>query len=145
MDHAAVQRWVEGYERAWRTAGTDELSRLFAPEATYLVSPWARPVEGLAAIGELWESERDSADEAFTMTSDIVAVDGATAVVRLAVDYGDPGGRRWRDLWVLRFDDDGRCTAFEEWPFAPGQDDGHGPAGGTDTHGSGSRRTGGSD
>ena len=79
------------------------------------------------------------------MTSDIVAVDGATAVVRLAVDYGDPGGRRWRDLWVLRFDDDGRCSAFEEWPFAPGQDDGHGPAGGTDTQGSGSPRAGGSD
>jgi hypothetical protein len=32
---------------------------------------------------------------------------------------------RWLDLWVLRFDDAGRCTAFEEWPFAPGQADGH--------------------
>ena len=32
---------------------------------------------------------------------------------------------RWRDLWVLRFDDDGRCRAFEEWPFAPDQPDGH--------------------
>jgi SnoaL-like domain len=145
MDHAAVQRWVEGYERAWRTAGTDELSQLFAPEATYLVSPWARPVDGLAEIGDLWEREREGADEAFTMTSDIVAVDGDTAVVRIAVAYGDPGGRRWRDLWVLRFDGDGRCTAFEEWPFTPGQDDGHGLAAGTDTQGSGSPRAGGSD
>jgi hypothetical protein len=33
---------------------------------------------------------------------------------------------RWRDLWVLRFDADGRCTAFEEWPFVPDQPDGHG-------------------
>ena len=144
MEHAVVQRWVEGYERAWRTAGTDDLSRLFGPDATYLVSPWARPVEGLAAIRELWESERDGA-EAFTMTSDIVAIDGDTAVVRVAVAYGEPGGRRWRDLWVLRFDDDGRCVAFEEWPFAPGQDDGHGPAGGTATGGAESPRPGGSD
>jgi len=138
MDHAAVHRWVEVYERAWRTAGTDDLLRLFAPDATYQVSPWARPVEGLAAIRDLWESERDGADEAFTMANDIVAVEGNTAVVRIAVAYGDPDGSRWRDLWVLRFDDDARCVAFEEWPFAPGQADGHGPPGG-------SPRAGGSD
>lgn len=135
MERAAVVRWVEGYERAWRSAGTGHLSRLFTPDATYLVSPWARPVEGLAAISELWESERDGVDESFTMASEIVAVDGDTAVVRVAVSYGPPDGRRWRDLWVVRFDDGGRCAAFEEWPFAPGQDDGHGgppPDGGSD-------------
>jgi SnoaL-like domain len=142
MEHAAVQRWVEGYERAWRTAGTDDLSRLFAPEATYRVSPWAQPVQGLTAIRTLWESERDGADEPFTMTSDIVAVERDTAVVRVAVAYGAPDGGRWRDLWVLQFDADGRCTAFEEWPFAPGQDDGHGAPGGSATGGAGSPRAG---
>lgn len=126
MDRDAVQRWVDRYEGAWRTPGTDELGRLFADDATYRVSPWARPVEGLAAIAALWEDEREGPDEPFTMASEVVAVDGDTAVVRLAVDYLRPGGTRWRDLWVLRFDADGRCVAFEEWPFAPGQDDGHG-------------------
>lgn len=126
MERETVQRWVEGYERAWRTEGSDGLSQLFAPGATYQVSPWARPIQGLAAIRALWESEREGADEAFTLTSDVVAVDGSTAVVRIAVAYGDPRSGRWRDLWVLRFDDDGRCAAFEEWPFAPAQDDGHG-------------------
>jgi hypothetical protein len=74
----------------------------------------------------MWEAERDGPEEAFTMTSEVVAVDGDTAVVRVAVDYGQPEPRRWRDLWVARFDADGRCTAFEEWPFAPTQPDGHG-------------------
>lgn len=129
VDRATVQRWVEGYERAWRSVGTEDLSQLFASRATYLVSPWARPVEGLEAIRELWEDERDGPDEPFTMTSEVVAVDGDTAVVRVAVDYGAPGASRWRDLWVLSFADDGRCAAFEEWPFAPGQEDGHGGSG----------------
>jgi hypothetical protein len=25
----------------------------------------------------------------------------------------------WRDLWVIRFDQDGRCVEFVEWPIAP--------------------------
>ncbi|WP_327035397.1 hypothetical protein [Micromonospora ureilytica] len=29
--------------------------------------------------------------------------------------------QEYRDLWVMRFADDGRCRSFEEWPFWPGQ------------------------
>jgi hypothetical protein len=100
VDRAHVDSWVAGYEAAWRTAGTD-------------------------ALAGLWERERDGPDEPFTLESEIVAVDGDTAVVRLAVDYGRASGGRWRDLWVLRFAADGRVRSFEEWPFAPGQPDGH--------------------
>ncbi|GAB2702799.1 YybH family protein [Nocardia thraciensis] len=124
MDRTAVETWVEGYERAWRTRGTERLGELFAPDAGYLVSPWARPITDAAALAEFWEQGRDGPDEPFTMAYWIVAVDGDTAVVRVEVEYarGDPS--RWRDLWVLRFDAAGRCVWFEEWPFAPGQEDG---------------------
>lgn len=122
--HAATQAWVRSYEQLWRTPGTDRLAELFAPDATYRTSPWADPVTGLPAIAEFWEAGRDGPDETFTMDAQVVAVDGPTAVVRVSVDYD--GGDRWRDLWVLTFDDDGRCTAFEEWPFAPRQPDGQG-------------------
>jgi SnoaL-like domain len=128
MDRSDVERWVDGYERAWRTAGTDELGDLFSPNASYLPSPWAPPVEGLEAITGFWEDEREGPDEPFTMAREILAVDGATAVVRVSVDYGGEGAtaaQRWRDLWIMRFDDDGRCVAFEEWPFAPQQRNGH--------------------
>jgi hypothetical protein len=125
MDRAQVERWVAGYETAWRTPGTEVLGELFSDGATYLPSPWADPLEGLPALAEWWDAGRDGPDEAFTMTSEIVAVDGDTAVVRVAVDYGAPDPQRWRDLWVLRFGADGRCAGFEEWPFAPDQPDGH--------------------
>jgi ketosteroid isomerase-like protein len=132
VDRSEVERWVEGYERAWRTAGTDGLAELFSPDAAYLPSPWAAPVQGLAAIARLWDEERKGPDEPFTMTREVIAVDGMTAVVRVSVDYGETQtttGRRWRDLWVVRFETDGRCVAFEEWPFTPGQGDGHGQPG----------------
>jgi hypothetical protein len=120
MDRAAVEEWVRRYEELWRTPGTDRLDELFAPGATYLTSPWAEPVPDLAAF---WEAERVSADEGFSTSSEVVAVDGTTAVVRVAVDYDT--GKRWRDLWLVTLDDEGRCTAFEEWPFAPSQPDEH--------------------
>ena len=123
-NRAAVETWVRGYERLWRTAGTEGLAELFSADASYLTSPWASPVVGLPALAEFWEDGRDGPDESFTMTSEVLAVDGPTAVVRVSVEYDAPDGR-WRDLWLLTFDDGGRCVAFEEWPFAPRQSNGH--------------------
>jgi ketosteroid isomerase-like protein len=125
MDRRAVEQWVARYERLWRTPGTDGLVDLFLPDATYVPSPWAQPIEGMGEVAQFWDAERDGADEEFTLSSDVVAVDGGTAVVRVFVEYGAPRNTRWRDLWVIRFAGDGRCSSFEEWPFAPGQPDGH--------------------
>lgn len=123
MDRAEVEAWITGYERAWRSAGVDQLEALFTADAAYLPSPWSRPVTGLDAIGRFWEAERDGPDERFSLTSEVLAVEGDVAVARVEVDYAN--GSRWRDLWIMRFASDGRCSAFEEWPFAPNQPDGH--------------------
>jgi ketosteroid isomerase-like protein len=118
-DRAMVSRWLAGYEAAWRAPGTEGLAAIFTDDARYLQSPYEEPVVGLDAIGEMWQRERDSPDEVFTLATEIVAVDGDTAVVRAEVRYGDPVHQEYRDLWVLRLGDEGRCSWFEEWPFWP--------------------------
>jgi hypothetical protein len=120
-DRAAVNRWLAGYEAAWRAPGTAALAGLFTAGASYLQSPYAAPVTGLDAIGEMWEAERQGPDEVFSLATGILAVDGPVAVVRAEVRYGEPARQEYRDLWVIRFDDDGRCAWFEEWPFWPEQ------------------------
>ena len=122
-DRSAVNDWLARYERAWRSPGTAALDELFGDGVIYVASPWASPILGLESLRRFWDAARDGPDEGFRMTSEIVAVDGATAVVRVHVDYDD--GQRWRDLWVLTLDDQDRCERFEEWPFAPDRDDGH--------------------
>lgn len=119
MDRTRVSDWIAGYERAWRSPGTDALADLFTADATYAQGPYHDPVVGLAAIAAMWDAERDGPDEVFTLTSEVVAVDGDTAVARLEVRYGDPVVQEYRDLWVMRFAADGRCAGFEEWPFWP--------------------------
>ncbi len=107
-DHVA--RWLEGYEEAWRTPGSDRLAELFTPDVSYTTSPWADPVVGLDELAQFWEAERDGPDEDFTMSSEVIAVDADTAVVRVWVEYGNDPDTPWRDLWVLRFAAGGRCA-----------------------------------
>ncbi|HEX7134971.1 MAG TPA: nuclear transport factor 2 family protein [Iamia sp.] len=123
MERAELTDWIERYERAWRTAGTEGIADLFAEGATYLTSPWRAPIVGLEALAAFWDAGRRGPDEAFTLTAEVVAVEGDTGVARVAVDY-EATGNRWRDLWIVRLDADGRCSSFEEWPFAPDQPDG---------------------
>jgi ketosteroid isomerase-like protein len=120
-DRAMVSQWLAGYEAAWRAPGTAGLAGLFTPDATYLQSPVVQPVTGLNAIRRMWDEQREGPAEVFTLATEILAVDGPTAVVRAEVGYGDPPRQEYRDLWVIRLREDGRCTWFEEWPYWPGR------------------------
>jgi ketosteroid isomerase-like protein len=120
-DRAMVRRWLAAYEAAWRAPGTEGLAEIFTGDASYRQSPYQEPVVGLDAVRRMWDEEREGPDEVFTLATDIVAVDGPTAVVRAEVRYGDPVRQEYRDLWIMRLGDDGRCDWFEEWPYWPGQ------------------------
>lgn len=115
MDRGAVMEWIAGYERAWRAGDRGAVPDLFTADATYRFSPYDDPKVGHAAIADIWVDD----ELIFTMTAEPVAVEGPNAVVRVEVGYGDPVHQAYRDLWLLRFADDGRVSAFEEWPYWP--------------------------
>ena len=119
MDRTALTDWIATYERAWRTPGTATLDQLFTADATYSPGPFQPTVRGLDEIARFWEDERKGPDEPFRMTSEVVAVEGDTGVSRVEVWYDGPPALHYRDLWIVRLDDSGRCTHFEEWPFWP--------------------------
>jgi SnoaL-like domain len=121
VEHGDLVKWIEAYERAWRTPGTALLRELFASDATYTPAPFMTPLRGRDAIASFWEAERESADEIFAMEWKPVALDGEVGVVRVEVRYGDPPQNIYRNLWIVTLDHNRRCSAFEEWPFFPGQ------------------------
>lgn len=110
--------WVGEYEAGWRAGDIDAVARLFTPDARYRVSPYEAPMTGHAEIAGYW---LDDEGEVFTVSAEPVAVEGSVAVVRVEVGYGDPLRQEYRDLWVLRFADDGRVVDFEEWAYWPGK------------------------
>lgn len=131
MDRTQLTQWLDAYERAWRTPGTDVLAKLFTEDATYSTAPYEKPHRGLEAIGKMWVAERLGPDEEFEMSSEIVAVEGDTGVVRIEVQYHAPKNKEYRDLWIVRLSDAGLCFHFEEWPYWPPDQQGA-PAGGAD-------------
>lgn len=97
---------------AWRGDDVDAVELLFTPNVRYKTSPYSEPKRGHDEVKAFW---LDDQGETFTVTYDPIAVEDDRAVVALEVRYGDPVRQEYRDLWVLRFADDGRVAEFEEW------------------------------
>ena len=50
MDRAQLADWIDAYERAWRTPGTEVLGGLFTADATYSPGPFEPTAHGLDEI-----------------------------------------------------------------------------------------------
>jgi ketosteroid isomerase-like protein len=118
MDRAAVSRWVDDYERAWREDDANAVETLFTEDAAYRRSPYEPSEIGHAAIKAFWLVD---AGRTFSMDATVVAVDDDVAVVRVDVLYASPTEQEYRDVWILRFASDGRVADFEEWAYWPGK------------------------
>lgn len=87
MNHFTVNSWVNGYVDAWRSPGTAKLATLFTNDVSYRVSPWKKPLSGLEELAAFWEHSRTGPDEKFELQTEIIAVEGRTAVARITVTY----------------------------------------------------------
>ena len=111
-----VEAWVARYLAAWDSNDPADVRALFLPDGRYRFHPWDEPVVGHDAITAAWLDARDEpGDHAFTW--EVVAIDGATAVVQARTVYtdGSAAGREYENLWVLLLAADGRAHAFTEW------------------------------
>ena len=120
MDHTDFQQWLDAYVDAWRTYDEAAIGELFSEDARYRYHPWDEggdEVAGRAAIVANWLEERD---EPGTWTAEYRpwALDGERAVAAgvsryLAAD-GETVEREYHNVFLCRFDDEGRCCEFTE-------------------------------
>lgn len=127
MDRATVQDWLDRYVAAWKSYDPQLIGSLFSEDATYRYHPsdeGADVLRGRDAIVRSWvepDGDASQRDEAGTYDAkyDVYAVDGDRAV-------GVGWSRYWNDaarsavarvfdnVFLLRFDGEGRCTEFTE-------------------------------
>ena len=121
MDDTGFQRWLDAYVEAWRTYDEDAIAGLFAEDAVYRYHPYDvgdEVVSGRAAIVASWREERDDPDS-WSAEYRPWAVDGDRAVaVGVSRYFGADGTtveREYHNVFLCRFDGEGRCREFTEY------------------------------
>ncbi len=112
MDHASFQAWLDRYIHAWRSADPAAIGDLFSSDARYFYGPYRDPVVGRDAIVASWTSNPD-APGSWEAEYRPLAIDGAVAIATGESRYSN--GKAYSNIFVCRFDDQGRCSEFREW------------------------------
>jgi ketosteroid isomerase-like protein len=118
----ALQSWLDAYVEAWRTYDPKQIGALFSQDAVYAWHPYNdTPARGREAIVNAWlEKPDDPADwecryQALAVTGDVGVASGWTRYRPNA----DKPAREYKNLFVIRFDAEGRCREFTEWYVEP--------------------------
>ncbi len=117
MEEQAVAAWLDGYSQAWSTYDPEQSGALFSADAVYWYDPFTEPLRGREAIVADWLEDRDEAGT-YEGAYRPVLVAGDQAVARGYSRYLNTNGTVADDfdnLFLLRFDADGRCAEYREW------------------------------
>jgi len=108
-----LEQWMDGYVMAWDSNDAEHIAALFHPEAVYDPQTADGPWEGVDAIVAAWQEIDDTPGNWEFEWRPIVETED-TAVVAGRTSYLVPPAS-YRNLFVIRFDDQDRCTDFTEW------------------------------
>ena len=112
MQYEAVTRWIDAYIDAWRSNDPESIAALFTEDATYAYHPWDEPLQGREAIVADWLKEPDEPGSWEAEYRPLLVHDDRSIVTGIT-RYAD--GKTYSNLFVIDFDDEGRCPAFTEW------------------------------
>jgi ketosteroid isomerase-like protein len=109
----SVQAWLDAYVEAWRTYDPEAVGALFSDDASYAYHPYdEQPLQGRDAIVAGWLEEPDEAGS-WEAGYRPLLIAGDRAIATGETRYAE--GRTYSNLYVLRFDSEGRCSEFVEW------------------------------
>jgi ketosteroid isomerase-like protein len=115
--------WLRAYVGAWETYDPDAVADLFSEDATYSYFPFDKPIRGRLAIVASWLEDKDPAGT-YEARYEPVAIDGNLAVAQGRSRYFKDASRtelerEYDNVFLIEFDDDGRCRSFREWYMRP--------------------------
>jgi ketosteroid isomerase-like protein len=111
VDDKVVERWVQGYVRAWGSNDPAAIGELFTEDATYYTAPFRPPWTGRQGIVDGWLDRKDE-EGTWEFRFEVLAVADTTGFVRGWTAYPDV---RYSNLWVIHMAANGQCQDFTEW------------------------------
>jgi len=122
VDKAGAQRWLDKYVGAWETYDPAAIGALFAKDAEYRWHPWDegdRIASGREAIVTAWLGNKDAPGTYVGDYRPLLVHDNTVVAVGTSRYYADSTRRKlvraYHNLWIIEFDDEGRCSGFTEW------------------------------
>lgn len=109
--------WLGRYLAAWRSTDPLAIGDLFSERAIYSYRAGTRVVEGRGAIVAAWLADPDEPGS-WDAHYEPLAIEGEVHVAKGTTRYSDAEGavrEEFSNIFVCRFDADGRCATFTEW------------------------------
>ncbi|MEO6797687.1 MAG: nuclear transport factor 2 family protein [Candidatus Dormibacter sp.] len=118
-----VTTWLRSYVKAWETEDPNAIGALFTVDATYSYHPFEAPVIGRLAIVASWVDDQDPPGT-YDASYEPIAIDADLAVAQGRSRYFKDASKSELDrvfdnLFLIQFDDQGRCRSFREWFMSP--------------------------
>jgi ketosteroid isomerase-like protein len=117
MDRQAFQGWLDRYVEAWKSYDPQQIGDLFSEDATYRFHPQDEPERGRPNIVAAWLHDPDEKGT-YDAHYEPLAIDGDVHVAQGWSRYFDADGNvrdEYLNIYICRFDADGRCTEFTEY------------------------------
>lgn len=108
-----LNAWMDGYVHAWESNDPEDVAALFSPEAVYDPQTADGEWDGVEEIAKRWIEIGDTPGNWDFQWIPLVETD-ELAVVVANTEYREPP-MSYRNLFVIRFDSEGRCEDFTEW------------------------------
>ncbi|HXV71523.1 MAG TPA: nuclear transport factor 2 family protein [Acidimicrobiia bacterium] len=108
-----LDSWMDQYVLAWSSNESEHIRALFTDDAVYDPQTAGGEWDGIDEIVARWQEIDDSEDNWDFEWRPIVEAEDI-AVIRGRTHYFDPEAI-FRNLFVIRFVEDGRCYDFTEW------------------------------
>ena len=118
LSKTSVTAWLQAYVEAWKTYDQKAIGELFSENASYAYHPYRESIHGRDAIVALWVNNPDS-QGTYDGHYEPILIEGDRAVTHGQSLYFEPDGKTLKtefdNIFVLRFDEQGRCTEYSEW------------------------------
>lgn len=116
--------WLDAYGDAWESRDADKAASLFAEDSSYQVTPYEIAHTGREGVRHYWESvTANQRNVEFKFRP--LSITGNTGIAHWSAQFDiepDDVHIELDGIFVLEFDEDGKCRQLREWWHLRSQD-----------------------
>ena len=113
---AQLTEWLDAYGEAWESRDPDKAAGLFAENSSYQVTPYEEAHMGQAGVHQYWAGVTANQTNIKFEYRPLSITDNM-GIAHWSAQFDVPGDihLELNGIFILEFDEDGKCTKLREW------------------------------